>query len=167
MKLISLLSFSTSFYILMNILPFQIQATTNSRPSTSCLDWPLPISLVITTLLTLALAIGLTTVSPRDWSPILHLFIGATYVTAVNFIPRILFSLHCLTTRPMTPCSLSLLQFPAFWLVLKSCGQTTKRHWDSWPLEEKNSIRGQRRGLISQSFCVIVLLKYKGDRESF
>ena len=25
----------------------------------------------------------------------------------------------------------------------------------SWPPEEKNSIRGQRRGLITQSFCVI------------
>ena len=30
-----------------------------------------------------------------------------------------------------------------------------KRHWDSWPPEEKDSIRGQRRGLITQSFCVI------------
>ena len=30
-----------------------------------------------------------------------------------------------------------------------------KRRRDSWPLEEKNSIRGQRRGLITQSFCVI------------
>ena len=30
-----------------------------------------------------------------------------------------------------------------------------KRHRDSWPLEEKNSIQGQRRGLITQSFCVI------------
>ena len=42
-----------------------------------------------------------------------------------------------------------------------------KRHWDSWPLEEKNSIWGQRQGLITQSFCVIVLLKYNRDRESF
>ena len=40
--------------------------------------------------------------------------------------------------------------------------------WDSWPPEEKNSIRGQRRGLITQSFCVIEFyLKYKRDRESF
>ena len=31
----------------------------------------------------------------------------------------------------------------------------TKRHWDSWPSEEKNSIRGQRGGLIAQSFYVI------------
>ena len=30
-----------------------------------------------------------------------------------------------------------------------------ERPWDSWPLEEKNSIRGQRQGLIAQSFCVI------------
>ena len=29
------------------------------------------------------------------------------------------------------------------------------RRWDSWPPEEKNSIRGQRWGLITQSFCVI------------
>ena len=35
------------------------------------------------------------------------------------------------------------------------------------PPQEKNSSRGQRQGLIAQSFCVIVLLKYKGDRESF
>ena len=30
-----------------------------------------------------------------------------------------------------------------------------ERHRDSWPPEEKNSIRGQRRGLMAQSFCVI------------
>ena len=30
-----------------------------------------------------------------------------------------------------------------------------KRHQDSWPPEEKNSIQGQRQGLIDQSFCVI------------
>ena len=36
-------------------------------------DWPLPIPLAITALLTLALAIGLTTVSPLDWSSILRL----------------------------------------------------------------------------------------------
>ena len=30
-----------------------------------------------------------------------------------------------------------------------------KRRWDSWPLEEKNSIWGLRWGLIAQSFCVI------------
>ena len=76
-EIVSLLSFSTSFYILINILPFQIQATTNSRPSTSRLDRPLPVFLAITALL--AFAIGLTTVSPWDWSPILHLLVGNTY----------------------------------------------------------------------------------------
>ena len=30
-----------------------------------------------------------------------------------------------------------------------------KRRWDSWHPEEKNSVRGQRRGLAAQSFCVI------------
>ena len=30
-----------------------------------------------------------------------------------------------------------------------------ERPQDSWSLEEKNSIRGQRRGLIAQSYCVI------------
>ena len=38
-----------------------------------------------------------------------------------------------------------------------------KRHLDSWPLEEKNSIQGQRRGLIAQSFCVIKF--YYGIKE--
>ena len=38
---------------------------------------------------------------------------------------------------------------------------------DSWPLEEKDSIQGQRQGLITQSFCAIEFLKYKRDRESF
>ena len=38
---------------------------------------------------------------------------------------------------------------------LKGCCWTMKRHWDSWLLEEKYSIWGQRRGLIAQSFCVI------------
>ena len=30
-----------------------------------------------------------------------------------------------------------------------------RRCWDSWPPEEKNSIRGQGQGLITLSFCVI------------
>ena len=64
-KLISLLSFSTSFYILMNSVPPQIQATTNLEHSAPCTDWPLPISLIITALLILILAIGLVTVSLR------------------------------------------------------------------------------------------------------
>ena len=40
-------------------------------------------------------------------------------------------------------------------LLLKGCCWITWIHWDSWPPEEKNSIRGQRQGLIAQSFCVI------------
>ena len=30
-----------------------------------------------------------------------------------------------------------------------------KRCWDPWPMEEKTKIRGQRQGLIAQSFCVM------------
>ena len=40
-------------------------------------------------------------------------------------------------------------------LVLKSCCWITQRLRGSWPPEEKNSIRGQRRGLIAQRFRVI------------
>ena len=40
-------------------------------------------------------------------------------------------------------------------IVLKACCWTLKRCRDSWPPEEKNSIWGQRQGLIAQSFCVI------------
>ena len=38
---------------------------------------------------------------------------------------------------------------------MKGCCWITRIHRDSWPPEEKNSIRGQRRGLNAQSFCVI------------
>ena len=39
---------------------------------------------------------------------------------------------------------------------------------DSWPPEERISIRGQRRGLTTWSFlCSQILLKYNRDRESF
>ena len=48
---------------------------------------------------------------------------------------------------------------------LKGCCWPMKRLRDSWPPEE-NSIRGQRRGLIAQSFCVIEFY-YRRDRESF
>ena len=41
-----------------------------------------------------------------------------------------------------------------------------KRCWDSWPLEKKNSIQGQRLDL-SELLCNRVLLKYKRDRENF
>ena len=40
-------------------------------------------------------------------------------------------------------------------MAVKGCCWITQRRQDSWPPEEKNSIRGQRRGLITQSFCVI------------
>ena len=32
-----------------------------------------------------------------------------------------------------------------------------ERRWDSWPPEERNSIRGQWWGLIAQSFCVLII----------
>ena len=64
----------------MNTVPPHIQATTNLGPSAPRPDWALPISLTITILLILVLAIGLVTVSPQDWSPILHLFVGITYI---------------------------------------------------------------------------------------
>ena len=66
----------------MNILPFQIQATTNLGPSAPRPDWPLPVSLTITALLILVLAIGLITVFPQDWPPILCLFIGIACIVS-------------------------------------------------------------------------------------
>ena len=66
----------------MNTIPPQIQVTTNLGPSAPRSDWPLSISLAITALLILVLAIGLVTVSPQDWSPILYLFVGIAYVVS-------------------------------------------------------------------------------------
>ena len=60
----------------MNTVPPQIQTTTNLGPFAPRPDWPLPVSLTIIGLLILILAIGLVTVSPQDWSPILHLFVS-------------------------------------------------------------------------------------------
>ena len=40
-------------------------------------------------------------------------------------------------------------------VILKTKNRHTKRCQDSWPLEEKNSVQGQRRGLIAQNLCVI------------
>ena len=82
MKLISLLS----LYILMNTVPPQIQATTNLGPSAPRPDWPLPVSLMITALLILVLAIGLVTVSPQDWPPILCLFIGIACIVSCDLL---------------------------------------------------------------------------------
>ena len=43
-----------------------------------------------------------------------------------------------------------------------------ERHQDSWPPEEKNSVQGPEMRLDhSELLCNKVLLKYKGDRESF
>ena len=50
----------------MSTVPPQIQTTTNLGPSAPRPDWPLPVSLTITALLILVLAIGLVTVSPQD-----------------------------------------------------------------------------------------------------
>ena len=40
-------------------------------------------------------------------------------------------------------------------LTLKTKNRHTKRCRDLWPSKEKNSIQGQRRGLIAQSFYII------------
>ena len=66
----------------MNTVPSQIQTTTNLGPFAPRPDWPLPVSLTIIGLLILILAIGLVTVSPQDWSPILYLFVGIAYVVS-------------------------------------------------------------------------------------
>jgi len=42
-----------------------------------------------------------------------------------------------------------------------------KRHRDSWPPEEKNSMGPEMRLDRSELLCSKVFLKYKGDRESF
>ena len=66
----------------MNTVPPQIQATTNLGPFSLHPNWPLPVSLTITALLILILAIGLVTVSPQDWPPILCLSMGIAYVAS-------------------------------------------------------------------------------------
>ena len=57
----------------------------NLGPSAPHPDWPLPVSLTITALLILILVIGLVTVSPQDWPPILRLSLGIAYVAAVFY----------------------------------------------------------------------------------
>ena len=66
----------------MNTVPPQIQATTNLGPSAPRPDWPLPVSLTISALLMLVLALGLVTVSPQDWPLILHLCVGIGYIAS-------------------------------------------------------------------------------------
>ena len=57
-------------------------------------DWPLPISLTITVLLTLALEISLTAVSPLNWSPILRLVVGAAYAVSYCILLLGFYFLH-------------------------------------------------------------------------
>ena len=64
----------------MNTVPPQIQTTTNLGPFAPHSDLPLPVSLTITALLIVILAIGLVTVSPQDWPPILRLSMGIACV---------------------------------------------------------------------------------------
>ena len=66
----------------MNTVPPQIQTTTNLGPVSPHPDWPLPVSLTVTAPLILLLAVGLVTVSPQDWLPILHLSMGIAYVAS-------------------------------------------------------------------------------------
>ena len=63
---------------------------------------------------------------------------------------------------PLAPCGMWTLELKVskfFCKELKGCCWTTKRRRDSWTPEEKNSIQGQRQGLITQNFCVIKLYK--------
>ena len=53
--------------------------------------------------------------------------------------------------RPTPPSPLSLASSSRTERLLLS----HERCWDTWPLEEKNSTRGQWRGLITRNFCVI------------
>ena len=59
------------------------------------------------------------------------------------------FSLSCNGEGNGNPLQCSCLENPSEKLLLN--GKTR----DSWPPEETNSILGQRRGWIAQSFCVI------------
>ena len=93
----------------MSTVPPQIQSTTNLGPSAPRPDWPLPVSLTITALLILILAIGLVTVSPQDWPLILRLSVGITYVASCV----LLFPLYCLTNSSMTPLFLILAALPS------------------------------------------------------
>ena len=57
--------------------------------------------------------------------------------------------------KRLSSSSCCLLYSSALTTILKGCCWIMRRHRDSWPLQEKNSMRSQRWGLISQSFCVI------------
>ena len=57
-------------------------SSNHQGPSAPCPDWPLPVSLTITAFLILVLSIGLVTVSPQDWPPILCLSMGIAYIAS-------------------------------------------------------------------------------------
>ena len=63
------------------MLPFQIQATTKLGAFSPSPRLASP-RLTITALLILVLAMGLVTVSPQDWPPVLRLFLGIAYVVS-------------------------------------------------------------------------------------
>ena len=67
---------------------------------------------------------------------------------------------HTLAYMPRKPQMKRCMHptYSAAQLLLLSPGERlllNDETWDSWPPEEINSIRGQRRGWIAQSFCVI------------
>ena len=67
------------------------------------------------------------------------------------------FSILWVKTEKVAPVSIrNSTKWPATSIItqVKGCCWITRRHRDSWPQEEKNSIQGQRRGLIAQSFKV-------------
>ena len=63
---------------------------------------------------------------------------------------------ECSADPAVYPLDLSelVLKDPGRAPKMKGCCWITWIHQDSWPPEEKNSTRGQRRGLIAQSFYV-------------
>ena len=54
-------------------------------------------------------------------------------------------------TRALSKHPYLVLKNPKWAPRIKGCCWTMKRCQDPWPQEKKNSIRGQRRGLITQS----------------
>ena len=79
----------------------------------------------------------------------------STLITFVKFLSSmnsLMLCKGCLFTKVLS----TLITFVGFLSHgdLKGCCWPTRRQ-DSWPLEEKNSIWGETRGLITQSFCVI------------
>ena len=96
----------------MNTVPPQIQATSNLGPSAPHPDWPL-LSLTITALLILVLAIGLVTISPSGLVTYPLSFRWYHLGCQLCSTPRVLFPLHCLTNRTMTPLFLILAVLPS------------------------------------------------------